>query len=176
MPPSKGKGRDVGRSRNSTPVSAGSIDHAQTSPGLQLNASKMSYDDILDRYCRGSSPPASATLRKIADALRTCSDVAKTRSDTCDKGMRGLSKKRKALAELAREEEIAERLAQQESRERLNHDDASKEEDAENRPPAVGARSVARQDGMEIDGMLKISHVRPADTRKKTILQTIRIP
>ncbi|KAI9722140.1 MAG: Transcriptional regulator [Chrysothrix sp. TS-e1954] len=153
MPPTKGKGREAGRSRNSTPVSAASTEHAQISPTLpQGSNGRMTYDDVLDNYCRSASPPPSAVLKKIAEALKLCSDIARTREETCSKGMREFAKKKKVVAEQVRQKEIAEREIEAEMRERANHAAATKAEDDDPRPPAIGAHGLARQDGKDDEG------------------------
>lgn len=72
-------------------------------------------------------------------------DVAKERSDRCDKGMRELSRKRKELFELAHQQELEEARAEEERKEEMRK--AQKKENAEARPLAVGAHGVAKQDG-----------------------------
>lgn len=147
---SKGKGRDV-RSRNTTPISTASTEHSQIGTGILLP--NMSYDQVLEQYCRGSSPPASATLQKIAENLRGFSAVAKARSDNCDRGMREFSKRRKDLVENIRNQELAGRAAEEERQERIRQS-TTKMDLEDNRPLAVGAHSLARQDGIEIKGII----------------------
>ncbi len=154
---SKGKGRDV-RSRNTTPISSASTEQSQAGTGVV--SPTMSYDQVFERYCRGTSPPASVTLKKIAENLRGFSAVAKTRSDNCDRGMREFSKRRKDLLESIRDQELAERAAEEERQERIRKSTIKKDRD-ENRPLAVGAHSLARQDGVETKGrgfMLNVLH------------------
>ena len=147
---SKGKGRDV-RSRNTTPISSASTEQSQA--GTSVVSPTMSYDQVFERYCRGTSPPASATLKKIAENLRGFTIVAKTRSDNCDRGMREFSKRRRDLLESIRDQELAERAAEEERQERIRKSTIKKERD-ENRPLAVGAHSLARQDGVETKGKI----------------------
>lgn len=139
-------------SRNDTPNSSGNADYVQQ-PALvtQLSTKPMSYGDVLDRYCRGTSPPGAATLKKIEEALKLCSDLAKSRSDICDKGMRELSARKRDVADILREHELAERREEAERLATVQKTAAEKEEEAQTRPPAVGAHGVARQDGMDID-------------------------
>ena len=144
MPPLKGKNKDP-RSRNGTPALG---DSAEAGPGATSNPSQpanLAYGDLLDKYCRSSSPPPSATLKKIHEALLICRDITKERSDRCDKTMREVSRKRKDLAELARQQELEELQAEEARKEELRK--AQEKEAEESRPPAVGAHGVAKQDG-----------------------------
>ena len=143
MPPLKSKVKDS-RSRNGTPIlgevsdqSNGSVPVSSTAPSVPV-----SYSDLLEKFCRGSSPPPSATLKKIHEALLICRNVAKDRSDRCDKSMRELSRKRTELFELAHQQELEEARAEEARKE-----DLRKAQMSESRPLAVGAHSVARQDG-----------------------------
>ena len=145
MPLGKAKPKES-RSRNGTPLSTDNTDQNLTTQSVSPTSSEQtSYDDVLDQFCKGSTPPASVTLKKIADALRICSEVSRQREATCDQGMREFSSQRKELAEIVREQEIAEREA----------DDREKdikmklEDDEDSRPLAVGAHSLARQDGID---------------------------
>ncbi|KAB8446266.1 hypothetical protein FH972_025246 [Carpinus fangiana] len=140
--PSKSKAR----SRNSTPMSTGSHDIAVPSSAAS-QPSTLNYDEILDAYCKGNKPPASATLKKIADALRICSEVAQANVDKCDRGMRDTKRRRESLADQVRDlERDAEEAARANERIAQEH---TKEESDEERPLAVGAHALAPQDGSE---------------------------
>ena len=103
---------------------------------------------------RGSSPPPSGTIKKIGTSLKSHSDVTRNRSETCDKGMREISRKRKHVVEQAREQERADREAEETKKERIKQQSKlKKERDTDDRPLAVGAHSMARQDGLDTRGM-----------------------
>ena len=154
MPPLKGKGKD-GRSRVGTPVLGENTDQSSSvNSGAQSAPPNLSYSDILDRYCKSSNPPPSAVLKKIHEALSICRDVAKDRSDKCDKGMRDVSRKRKDLVQIVQQQEIEEARAEAQRKEDLRK--SQKKELAESRPPAVGARGLAPQDGSVNSGKSEI--------------------
>ena len=145
MPPLKSKAKDA-RSRVGTPsLGDGAENHAGSAGSAQATNSRLSYDDILDKYCKAPTPPPSAILKKIHEALLICRDVAKDRSDQCDKGIRDVSRKKKELFQLQQEQEIEEARAEEERQAELRR--GQKEEEAKSRPPAVGARGLAPQDG-----------------------------
>lgn len=143
------------RSRNTTPVSTASTEHSQNLGATAvLTSTIMSYLDILDRCMRGSSPPPSGTIKKIGASLKSHSDVTRNRAETCDKGMREISRKRKYVIEQAREQERADREADETRKERIKQQSKlKKERDTDDRPLAVGAHSMARQDGLDVQGM-----------------------
>lgn len=146
MPTTKSKGR----SRNSTPMSNASLDAPAPSSGAS-QPSTLTYDDILDTYCRSSKPPASATLRKIADALKICSDIAQANVDKCDRGMRDTLRRKQSLANQVRDQERdaeEEEAEEERTKERIRHE-KPKQEAEEDRPLAVGAHALAPQDGSE---------------------------
>lgn len=141
MPLIKGKGKES-RSRVGTPLATDSGDAMQ---GVQTtDEAEASYSDILDRYCRSAHPPPSVQLQKIRHALNACREVAKEQSDKHDKGMRETMQKRKQVMELAREQEIEEANAEAERKAQTKK---QAEQEAKARPPAVGARGLAPQDG-----------------------------
>ena len=152
MVPPKIKGKE-GQSRNGTPLSVEIPDSSDGGPSTSpMSTANISYGDILDQYCRGSSPPASATLKRIADALKICSDVAKDRSDFCDKAMRETLRRKQELVEVVREQELEEKRIAEEQQDQLRQA-ALKHQQESARPPAVGAHSLARQDGKDSTGM-----------------------
>lgn len=136
------------RSRNGTPISTDMSDSMQgvqsTSPVAEA---KPSYNDLLDKFCRGKEPPASAHLQKIHEALLICREIAKENSEQCDKGMRETSSNRKEAVELARQHEIEEARAEAERKSREKEED----DEASSRPMAVGGRSLAPQDGADAE-------------------------
>ncbi|KAL9052478.1 MAG: hypothetical protein Q9162_005391 [Coniocarpon cinnabarinum] len=145
MAPLKPKSKDA-RSRVGTPsLGDNSEQPSGSSNGTAGPSGQMSYEDILDKHCKSATPPPSAVLKKIHEALVVCRDVAKERSEACDKGMREASRKRKDLFQLQQQQEIEEARAEEERQAELQR--GQKEEDAKSRPPAVGARGLAPQDG-----------------------------
>lgn len=119
----------------------------------------MTYDDILDTYCKSSKPPASLTLRKIAEALKICSDIAQTNVDRCDRGMRDTLRRKQAMASQVRDQERdAEEVENDDEdedehiRKRVKHERIEGAgEDETSRPLAVGGRALAPQDGTEAE-------------------------
>jgi len=111
----------------------------------------MTYDDILEQHAGGSSPPGVATLRKIMENLKQRSELVKASSDECDKGLRQMSKRRKELLETIREQELADREEEDARREKHKRLKLRKEQ-VDDRPLAVGAHALARQDGSEAVG------------------------
>ena len=163
MAPSKVKPREA-RSRNGTPLAPDAADHGAPGSGSSpISSNPASYEDLLDQNCRASSPPASVTLRRIADALKICSDVARARTNSCDQEMRELSRKRQELISLVREQELAERHAVEKAeRDLLAHHSKQADglhADGDSRPPAIGAHSLARQDGAEQGKFFTLFHL-----------------
>lgn len=163
MPPvinsSKSKGREArrSRSRNTTPLSTGTntsaaAEHEYTEY-LQTPLSSLvipiinPYDDLLDKFGSGAGIPGASQLSNFADELKKLSDLARLRSEACDHGMRELAKRRKERIKQEREHEEAERQAEQ-KKEELRRANEGKDQDEE-RPPTVGARGLARQDGVQ---------------------------
>lgn len=148
-----GKARSDGRSRNTTPISTTSNDQASATS----DPSSLSYLELLKEYGSLSSPPPVGQLKKIMESLRTFSDVAKIRSDTCDKGMRELSKQRRELGESIRQRELADRQAEEDRKQKeLRKGKVKKEQEEaeeEKRPLTTGAHALAPQDGSAPDGM-----------------------
>lgn len=162
---SKGKGRDArqSRSRNTTPSTAGGAP-ATTAPlqsYLENDVSKLidaangQYTDMLDLVA-GPNIPDSKTLETLVEHLKSLSDMADARGETCNVGMRDMVHKRKEVledqelsrevgdrAKLKRETEEDEDPVHKKVKKRKER--ASKEE----RPLNHGAHDVARQDGAE---------------------------
>lgn len=156
MAPAKSKGKEA-RSRNGTPLSVEIPESSDGGPtSSPMPPTNMSYGDLLEHHCRGASPPPSVTLKRILDALKVCSEVAKDRCDISDKGMRDTLKKRKEHIEFVLEQELEEKRIEEEKQEQIRQA-ALKQQKEENRPPAVGAHSLAPQDGKESEGMSKFT-------------------
>lgn len=187
MAPVGGKGRNKGRehrysrSRNTTPSSIGASTVVGQAPGgntafldtplSQLMVpSNITYDDILERYGSSSGVPDSKQLDTLASDLRILAQLADTRGQACDKGMRDLAKKRKEIVEQRREKERLDR-EEEERQEKLTKEAALRAEEErqrarkaakikkskeanklrEERPLTHGAHALARQDGADTE-------------------------
>ncbi|KAK2836939.1 hypothetical protein FQN49_006572 [Arthroderma sp. PD_2] len=185
MPPglgnkNKGKGREPrgSRSRNTTPSSALSTS-ASTVTGVSLSLgyldndiskllvpSAVQYSDILEKFGGAGQIPDQKALESLVDQLKTLGQLAETREDACNAGMRELSQRRKEVLEDQREREQVDRDAEERSRMKREADDDEeearilkggrikkrKEKNApkEERPLSHGAHGVARQDGLDV--------------------------
>ncbi|KAK3078737.1 hypothetical protein LTS18_006748, partial [Coniosporium uncinatum] len=156
MPPtsskSKGKAqsRDArrSRSRNSTPVSvivdAPSSGYLQTSIGQLASPADSIMEDLFDRSTNGSAIPTASILGSMLENVKQqLVSVINTRGEASDRLMRELAQKRKDRVDQSREKERAEKAAE----ERRRTKDIKKKEE---RPLAVGAHGVARQDGVDL--------------------------
>lgn len=168
MPSLKGKskGRDArqSRSRNTTPSNAGSGTGAVASATsyLENDVSKLidqangQYTDMLDLIA-GPNIPDSRTLETLVDHLKSLSEMADIRGDTCNAGMREMSQKRKNVTEdpeLSREvgERAKLKRETEEDDEQIHKGKTKKRKERaakEERPLSHGAHEVARQDGAE---------------------------
>lgn len=174
---SKGKGREPrgSRSRNTTPSSALS---ASTFAGtavavgyLDNDVSKLiapttiQYADILNEVGGVNQIPDPKSLETLVEQLRTLSQLAEARGDACNAGMRELSQKRKDLLEEQREREQVGHPTEKLKLKREAEDDEQESRISkgiklkkrkekgmpkEERPLAVGAHDVARQDAFEL--------------------------
>ncbi|KAI7973341.1 hypothetical protein EIK77_002280 [Talaromyces pinophilus] len=173
---SKGKGRDSrqSRSRNTTPssgLSASTTTAASTAPGYLDNefaklfaGVTVQYSDLLEQSGGGGNIPDIKTLELISENLKTLSQLADTRGDTCNAGMRELSQRKKDVIEDQHQQEM-ERDAEDRVKMKREADDDEETSRAfkgnklkkrkerppkEDRPLAVGAHEVSRQDGGEL--------------------------
>ena len=131
MPPAikngKSKAREgrQSRSRNTTPSSISSAPLAATPPSLTsyleipignlMVPTNISYDDILERHGGSGGIPDPSHLSTMVANLKQLRDLAATRNDACNAGMRALAERRKELLE---EEQERERQREQASRDR----------------------------------------------------------
>ncbi|OQE18284.1 hypothetical protein PENSTE_c018G02111 [Penicillium steckii] len=161
----KGKGRDArqSRSRNTTPSTAGGppTSTAPLTPYLESDVTKLidsaegQYAEMLELVAAPNIPDSN-TLETLTKHLKSLSDMADSRGETCNVGMREMVHKRKDVVEdLELSREVGDRAKLK--RETEEEDDpvhkkvkkrkerASKEE----RPLNHGAHDVARQDGAE---------------------------
>lgn len=172
MPPltnsSKSKVREARRSisRNTTPLSTGTnagapaepecTEYLQTPLSSLLIPATSPYDDLLDKFGSGAGIPGAGQLSNFADELKKLTESARIRSEACDHGMRELAKRRKERIKQERQHEEAARQAE-EKKEELRRANEKKEQE-EQRPPTVGARGLARQDGVEDKRGLTFHH------------------
>ena len=175
---SKTKGRDgrQSRSRNTTPISSVSIPITATTVPitgyLEIDIGKImiptniSYNEILERHGGNGGIPEVKNLELMAEELKILSQLAETREQTCNGGMRELARRRQERAQEERQKEQAERereekeslkrAAEEEEeargRKSLNTKKQKKERSAvrEERPLAVGAHGLAKQDGSDL--------------------------
>lgn len=163
----KGKGREArpSRSRNTTPNSGLSsgptvavpLTYLDNDPTKLLMPSSQ-YTEILDRMGGAGPIPDSKSLESLMEQLKSLSDMAEARGDACNAGIRELSRKRKDMEEpepidreatrMKREvdeDEESNSLKGGKLKKRKERSDSIKED----RPLALGAHEMARQDGAE---------------------------
>lgn len=159
---SKGKGRDArqSRSRNTTPSNAGGApalpSYLETDVTKLIDMAQGQYADLLDLVA-GPNIPDSKTLETLVDHLNSLSDMADSRGEVFNAGMREMSQKRKDVVEdqdLGREVEAHAKLKREteedddtihKAKPKKRKERASKEE----RPLNHGAHELSRQDGAE---------------------------
>lgn len=182
MPPLGNKGKSKGgrdarssRSRNTTPssvVSAPLSSTTQTTAYLDIPVSSLSiptsitYDDILERHGGSGGIPDPKHLEALANDLKKLSQMAETRGQACDGGMRELASRRKERVEEEREREQAKQEAEEKEnlKRAAEEDEESRSRKAvkpkkrkerssirEERPLVHGAHGVARQDGIDVN-------------------------
>ncbi|KAI4117534.1 MAG: hypothetical protein LQ345_002260 [Seirophora villosa] len=174
--PSKTRSRDGrhSRSRNTTPVSnisiainANAASHTSylgTDIGSLMVPTNVTYDHLLNQHGGGQGIPDPASLNQMVDNLKLLAQLAEERSRVCNAGTGELSKRRKGRVEdehrldqenRDREEKASfKRAAEEEDvrgRKSLKTKKVKKERSTvrEERPLAVGAHGLARQDGRE---------------------------
>lgn len=162
---SKGKGRDArqSRSRNTTPSTAGGASsktnslpsYLESDVTKLIDAANGQYAEMLDLVA-GPNIPDSKTLETLVEHLKSLSDMADSRGETCNVGMREMVQKRKDVVEdqeLSREVGDRARLKREteEDEDPLHKKVKKRKERAskEERPLNHGAHDVARQDGAE---------------------------
>lgn len=184
---SKPKGREgrQSRSRNTTPSSVVEVPLSNMNPSNTaytdipianlMIPTNVSYDDILERHGGNGGIPDPSHLNTMAKDLKQLGDLAISRGNVCNAGMRVLADRRKvAILEDERgrererwEREQATRARESEERRTLKRE-AEEEDDArerkgsknkkrkerstvrEERPPNHGAHGPARQDGLDL--------------------------
>lgn len=177
MPPVASKGKSKGReaqrsrSRNTTPNSV--ISNSAMPATLALTAylgmetarlmvsSGPQYTEMMEKFEVKPGMAEPKHLDVLIEQLHQLSTAAKARSQTCYLAMTALSDKRKEIAEQEREKERLEREAEsRRARMREQAEDdrkvgkIKKRKDRpsarEERPMALGAHGVTRQDGMNV--------------------------
>ncbi|KAF2839417.1 hypothetical protein M501DRAFT_992382 [Patellaria atrata CBS 101060] len=168
MPPvaNKAKGKSQARdqhrqsrSRNTTPISGGTGVSAVIESSAPSNAQaalaqlKMTIEAILDSHGgSGANIPSAGLLNTSLDKVKNqFLPPIKVRGEISDRAMRALALKRKDRMEQERERERADRDA--EDRKQKQKKMGKKKERPsgdEDRPLAVGAHGLARQDGVDV--------------------------
>ena len=180
MPPvatkGKSKGRDA-RSRNTTPNSVVSNSAMPATVALTaylgidtarlMVSSSPQYAEMMERFEVKPGMAEPKHLDNLIEQLHQLSTAAKDRSQACYLAMTALSNKRKEIAEQERERERQEREAES-RRARMRKEAEEADDDAvirkagkikkrkdrptmrDERPMALGAHGVARQDGMDV--------------------------
>ncbi|KAE8352931.1 histone acetyltransferases subunit 3-domain-containing protein [Aspergillus coremiiformis] len=159
----KGKGREArpSRSRNTTPSSSFSA----LSSYLDNDVSKLlvpvtaQYGELLDRMGGAGPIPDSKSLETLMEHLKTLSQLAESRSDACNAGIRELSQKRKKVVEepehesdrpkMKREADDEEEDSKASKGGKLKRRKERGSSSKEDRPLAHGAHELSRQDGAE---------------------------
>ncbi|EER43391.1 transcriptional regulator Ngg1 [Histoplasma capsulatum H143] len=178
MPPplankSKGKGREVrrSRSRNTTPSSASTntvtgIGYLDNDISKIVVPTSVQYSDILDKLGGSGHIPEPKALESLVEHLKTLSQLAETRGEACNAGIREISQKRKEVFEELREREQLDRDAEERLRMKREADDdedmgrvskggkLKKRKDRgiarDERPLSNEAHGVAKQDGTDL--------------------------
>jgi len=167
MPPpsskskSKLQSRDARRSpsRNTTPAPAGphtvTVEVGTGSAYIttklaSFNVSSIpSLEEILDRGSSSSTIPTAGALNTMKESiLKEFVAPRKAGGETSERLLREIVRKRKDREHQERERERADREA--EERRQKMKSSSKKRERSEERPPAVGAHGVARQDGVDL--------------------------
>jgi transcriptional adapter 3 len=110
---------------------------------------------LVERGGSGTPPqvPSGAALNSMREAMiKRCLDNVKQRTEDSDRLLRELQRTRSQYQRNAQERERErERVADRDADERKHKlKKVKKREPDEDRPPAVGAHGVARQDGVDI--------------------------
>jgi len=169
------------RSRNTTPLSSSTEASSQPAPltgesaylrtplSSLLVPPNVSIEGLIEKHSSNvSNPPAASSLNSLHDGIvsQVLGHVG-ARGQACDRAMRELARKRKDRVEAEREKEERERM-DEERRKRDTKKIIGKKRDREEaedetRPPAVGARGVARQDGIDVhQGIFAIPKALPS--------------
>lgn len=166
---SKNKGKATrerrSRSRNTTPLSSITTTESPVPGYFQTSilplAQSQTFDDILGST---TTIPSASNLASMLEQVKTMNGAITIKGEKFDLLMRELSKKQREREQEAREQERErERQAQEDERRKGKADKAKsassrKKDREEERPLAVGAHGLARQDGGAMDqGQFKSS-------------------
>ena len=154
------------RSRNSTPIStngtgiSASTENATTpylhTPKAHLMLpSNITLEDIMGNGNGTSAIPTATALNDMADRVKKeYLPHLKHINQACDRGMRQLAEKRKEHAHMERERAEREDEERKQKPKRI----PKKTDKSEERPLAIGAHGVARQDGVDLHkGLSKLT-------------------
>lgn len=158
----------------------------------------VTYEHLLNQHGGGQGIPDPASLNSMVDNLKMLGQLAEERGTTCDGGMRELSKRRKERVEddhrLERENRDREekerekekekekaslkRVAEDEEvrgRKSLKTKKVKKERSSvrEERPLAVGAHGVARQDGLGLSPQDPVESIKESTSSPKRKLDAV---
>ncbi|KAF2200654.1 hypothetical protein GQ43DRAFT_441379 [Delitschia confertaspora ATCC 74209] len=166
------------RSRNTTPVSTSNVqvtvEHTPSQHSYSYFRSNMSglfhqldttVEKVLDRDGTGPSVPSVAALSAMRETIQNkIVQHIRIRGETSDRVLRELSRKRKERFDHERERETERVNRETEERKHKLKKVSRKREPEEDRPMAVGAHGVARQDGVDV-------HKEPSSTVSSPISQ-----
>lgn len=166
----------------SIPINSNTASHTsylQIDLGSLMVPTNVTYEHLLNQHGGGQGIPDPASLNQMVDNLKMLGQLAEERSRVCDGGMRELSKRRKERVEEERrldqenrdreEKASLKRAAEEEEargRKSLKTKKGKKERSSvreepstvrQERPLAVGAHGLARQDGRESTPQSKCS-------------------
>ncbi|KAF2139968.1 uncharacterized protein K452DRAFT_299937 [Aplosporella prunicola CBS 121167] len=147
------------RSRNTTPISGNSVavtiepttspSYLHTALSQLANTSSIFIEDIFSNGSNPNNIPSAEALHAMQEDIKNRFIPAQTqRGETSERFMRHLMKRRKERMEQERDKERADREAE-ERKHKLKKVSKKREPD-EDRPLAVGAHGVARQDGVDV--------------------------
>ncbi|KAL8692398.1 MAG: hypothetical protein Q9224_003965 [Gallowayella concinna] len=192
----KAKSRDgrQSRSRNTTPSSNISIPIASNISShttyLEIELGKImvptnvTYEHLLNQHGGGQGIPDPSSLNQMVENLKMLAQLALERSEACEWGMRELFKRRKQRIEEEQrldqenrekeEKENVKRAAEDDEakgRKSLKTKKVKKERSSvrEERPLAVGAHGLARQDGLDLplQSSTEVAKASPSPSKRK---------
>jgi hypothetical protein len=138
--------------RSISPYLQTSLSHP---PNLSTRLSDSPVADIFDHSSSPTNIPSAGALNTIAENIRTqLLSVARLRDEACDRMIRELALRKKERMERERIQDLeqAKRDADERRLQLKKATTPKKREREEERPLAVGAHGVARQDGRDGSG------------------------
>ena len=129
-------------------IDAGTTAYLHTPLSHILVPGNATVEEILDRNGSSSIIPSAGALNSMLQNVKSrIFSPARLRGEACDRGMRELAKRRKER--MAREPERERDRGDEDAAQKLKLKKLKDRKGAEEeRPPAVGAHGVARQDGV----------------------------